>query len=59
MLPLIEREIVNNKQWINFQEFSDIIGISQMTPGPIAINSALLWDIKLEEFMGAYVLHWE
>ncbi|WP_251862491.1 chromate transporter [Clostridium sp. Marseille-Q2269] len=40
MLPLIEREIVNNKHWLSYKSFIDIIGISQMTPGPIAINSA-------------------
>lgn len=40
MLPLIEREIVHNKNWISYKQFIDIIGISQMTPGPIAINSA-------------------
>ncbi|KAJ51129.1 chromate transporter protein [Clostridium tetanomorphum DSM 665] len=53
MLPLIEREIVNNKQWINFQEFSDIIGISQMTPGPIAINSATFVGYKVGGIYGS------
>ncbi len=39
MLALIEREIVGNG-WISRQEFTDIVAISQMTPGPIGINSA-------------------
>lgn len=39
MLSLIEREIVGNG-WLNPQAFTDIVAISQMTPGPIGINSA-------------------
>ncbi len=39
MLALIEREIVGNG-WITRQTFTDIVAISQMTPGPIGINSA-------------------
>lgn len=39
MLSLIEREIVGNG-WISEKMFTDIVAISQMTPGPIGINSA-------------------
>ncbi|MDE5822664.1 MAG: chromate transporter [Paramuribaculum sp.] len=39
MLALIEREIVG-PGWITEQMFTDIVAISQMTPGPIGINSA-------------------
>lgn len=39
MLALIEREIVGHG-WISEQMFTDIVAISQMTPGPIGINSA-------------------
>lgn len=39
MLALIEREIVG-PGWISSQMFTDIVAISQMTPGPIGINSA-------------------
>lgn len=39
MLALIEREIVGNG-WITQQMFTDVVAISQMTPGPIGINSA-------------------
>lgn len=39
MLALIEREIVGPK-WITEQMFTDIVALSQMTPGPIGINSA-------------------
>ena len=53
MLPLIEREIVNNHNWITLKEFIDIIGISQMTPGPIAINSATFVGFKVSGILGS------
>jgi len=53
MLPLIEREIVHNKHWINYKSFIDIIGISQMTPGPIAINSATFVGYNVAGFKGS------
>ncbi len=40
MIPLIQHEIVINNQWIDAATFTDIIAVSQMTPGPIGINSA-------------------
>ncbi|WP_186429115.1 chromate transporter [Clostridium sp. BSD9I1] len=53
MLPLIEREIVKNHNWISYREFIDIIGISQMTPGPIAINSATFVGYKVGGVLGS------
>lgn len=40
MLSMIEHEIVRNHKWLSISEFTDIVAISQMTPGPIGINSA-------------------
>ena len=40
MLSLIQDEVVDKHGWISTQEFTDIVAISQMTPGPIGINSA-------------------
>lgn len=40
MLSLIQGEIVHNHGWLTTSEFTDIVAISQMTPGPIGINSA-------------------
>lgn len=53
MLPFIEREIVDTMNWININEFMDIIGISQMTPGPVAINSATFVGYKVNGIMGS------
>lgn len=40
MLSLIQDEVVDRHGWLTLQEFTDIVAISQMTPGPIGINSA-------------------
>lgn len=40
MLSLIQGEVVIKHQWLTSSEFTDIVAISQMTPGPIGINSA-------------------
>ncbi|MBR1940863.1 MAG: chromate transporter [Bacteroidaceae bacterium] len=40
MLSLIQGEVVTRYGWLTAQEFTDIVAISQMTPGPIGINSA-------------------
>lgn len=40
MLPLIQREVVDMHGWISVSDFTDIVAISQTTPGPIAFNSA-------------------
>ena len=53
MLPFIQKEIVEKNNWININEFMDIIGISQMTPGPIAINSATFVGYKISGVIGS------
>ncbi|MBO5187637.1 MAG: chromate transporter [Prevotella sp.] len=40
MLSLIQTEVVHNHGWMTTSEFTDIVAVSQMTPGPIGINSA-------------------
>lgn len=55
MLPFIEREIVMANNWISMTEFMDIIGISQMTPGPVAINSATFVGYKMQGLVGSIV----
>lgn len=40
MLSLIQFEVVDKHHWLSSQQFTDIVAISQMTPGPIGINSA-------------------
>lgn len=52
MLPLIQKEIVEKNAWLSQTDFINIIGISQMTPGPIAINSATFVGYKAGGFLG-------
>ncbi len=40
MLPLLEKEVIKTHNWMSSREFIDIFAISEMTPGPIAVNSA-------------------
>jgi chromate transporter len=40
MLSLIQHEVVEKQGWITAEQFTDIVAISQMTPGPISINSS-------------------
>ena len=55
MLSLIQHEVVTERGWITASQFSDIIAISQMTPGPIAINSATYIGYTVAGFWGSVV----
>ena len=48
-LPLISQQVISTYHWISQNTFTDLITISQMTPGPIAVNSST--------FVGQYVAH--
>ena len=52
-MPLIESEVVSTHHWLSAAEFGDLITISQMTPGPIAINSATFVGIRIAGVFGA------
>ncbi len=54
-LPLIQEEVVSLHPWLSLAEFSDLVAIAQMTPGPIALNSATFVGTNLRGFMGAVV----
>lgn len=52
MMPMIEHIVVYQKEWISDSLFADIITISQMTPGPIGINSATYIGYSVIQGMG-------
>lgn len=54
MIPVIERE-VSNHGWMTTQEFTDVIAIAGMSPGPIATNSAIFVGYQTAELPGAIV----
>lgn len=55
MLSLIQNEVVVQNAWMSNAEFADIVAVSQMTPGPIAINSATYVGYTVAGFWGAVV----
>ncbi|MBR5034000.1 MAG: chromate transporter [Bacteroidales bacterium] len=52
MLTLIQHQVVTVHGWISAEAFTDIIAISQMTPGPIGINSATYIGYSVIQAMG-------
>lgn len=55
MLSLIHNEVVLQNAWLTNEEFTNIVAISQMTPGPIAINSATYVGYTVAGFWGSVV----
>ncbi len=55
MLSLIQNEIVGQRGWLTASEFADIVAISQITPGPIAINSATYIGYEIAGVWGSVV----
>jgi len=54
-MPLIRGQVVTVHHWLSMSEFTDLITISQMTPGPIAVNSATFVGTKIAGTLGALV----
>ena len=52
-MPLIQNQVVQLHPWLSQSEFTDLITISQMTPGPIAINSATFVGTRIAGMPGA------
>lgn len=55
MLPLIESEIIHGRGWLTVREFTDIVAIAEVTPGPIAVNSATFVGYRLAGAVGGIV----
>ena len=53
MIPLIEREIVVNKKWIDPKEFIDMLALAQSAPGVIAVNTAIFVGYKIKGVKGS------
>lgn len=54
-IPLIQHQAIEVHSWLTMQEFADIMTISEMTPGPITINSATFVGIRVAGIPGAIV----
>ena len=55
VLPLIQAQVVDKYAWLTMDSFTDLITISEMTPGPIAINSATFVGMQIGGILGAIV----
>ena len=53
MIPLIQREVVDEKHWIGEDDILEIVAIAESTPGPIAINAATFIGYRVGGFFGA------
>ncbi len=54
-MPLIQSQVVDLHSWLTMTQFADIMTIAEMTPGPIAINSATFVGIQIAGIPGALV----
>ena len=54
-MPMIQQQMVDVYHWLSVSEFGDLVTISQMTPGPIAINSATFVGIQIAGLPGAII----
>ncbi|HHW98073.1 MAG TPA: chromate transporter [Firmicutes bacterium] len=55
MIPLIDSQVVEKLGWLTSTEFADIVAIAEMTPGPIAINTATYVGFKMAGVLGSVV----
>ena len=55
MLPMLERELVNNKKWIVEEDLTDYFAIGQCTPGVIAVNVATFVGLKMAGVFGGII----
>ncbi|WP_338787202.1 chromate transporter [Metabacillus sp. FJAT-53654] len=53
MIPLIEREVVDKKKWINHEDVTDVFAIAESIPGAIAINSSTFIGYRIGGIRGA------
>ena len=54
-IPLIQSQVVELHPWLSLQEFTDLVTIAEMTPGPIAVNSATFVGIRIAGISGAVI----
>ncbi len=53
MIPLIQREVTENKKWISDEDLLDVVAIAESTPGPIAVNAATFIGSRVSGVSGA------
>ncbi len=54
-LPLIQSQVTVQHTWLTMQEFTDLVTIAEMTPGPIAVNAATFVGLRIASVPGAVI----
>ncbi|HAE39758.1 MAG TPA: chromate transporter [Candidatus Riflebacteria bacterium] len=55
MLPLIQQEVVEKRQWVDSKEFIELLALAQTAPGPMAVNAAVFVGYKRKSLAGSIV----
>ncbi|NLW56570.1 MAG: chromate transporter [Firmicutes bacterium] len=55
MLPLIQKEVVDQKNWLSEEDFSNVLAVTQSAPGALAVNASVFIGYNLAGFPGAMV----
>lgn len=55
VIPLIQQYVIEQNGWLNLREYTDIITISQLTPGPVAVNTSTFVGTRVAGLPGAVV----
>lgn len=53
MLPVIQREVVDNRGWVTEDEFIEVLGVSQSGPGAVAVNTAIYLGYRIKGIKGS------
>ncbi len=53
MIPLIEREVIERKKWIEKENFLELLTLAQTAPGPISLNTSVFVGYKVGGYAGA------
>lgn len=53
MIPLIQREVTDNRRWVAPEKFLDLLTLAQSAPGPISLNTAVFVGYSLNRYKGA------
>jgi len=54
-MPLIQSQVIDRYGWMNMTDFSNLVAIAEMTPGPIAVNAATFVGNQVGGFLGAII----
>ncbi len=54
MIPLIEREVIDRRGWVERQQFLELLTLAQSAPGPISLNTSVFVGYRMDGYRGAF-----